>query len=945
MPQSAADQTKTMALYLLKPYPNPIASQVRQAVRTAAEAVRAMSGAADGIDEEAVAKEIESLLVIWSPDGTELVDKTGHVAWLPDKRSSIKWDFWHRYELYLEQEKGLPQAIISRLDSLSDRILENLEDPKRRGAWDRRGMVVGQVQSGKTANYTGLICKAVDAGYKLVVILAGTHNSLRSQTQLRLDEGFLGRDTQQSRAYTKESGKMGVGLLAAGGDPPAHSLTTSAENGDFKKSQAGGIAVHIGSDPVILVVKKNGAVLKNLLQWVRTTKGVRDEEGQWKIRNLPLLLLDDEADSASVSTNELMKDEDGGFKDVQRLTAINRRIREILHTFEQSAYVGYTATPFANIFIHPDAATKAEGEDLFPRSFIINLPAPSNYIGPAQVFGTDAFPSAGIGAMPGLPIVRTVDDFESLIPSAHKPDLAPPNLPESLREAIRAFVLSCAARLARGQAKAHNSMLIHVTRYNAVQQIVGELVEQEMRVLRRRLDYGDGERAPRLLDELRELWERDYEPTAAAMRQRIDDLGLTPLSWSDVEPCLREASLKIGVKLINGKAGDVLNYIDHPNGLSVVAIGGDKLSRGLTLEGLTVSYYLRASRMYDTLMQMGRWFGYRPGYADLCRLYTSQELVDWYEHITVASEELRQEFDRMAEARMTPRDYGLKVQTHPGGLMVTSAGKMRYSHKVRVSFANQLVESYLLKKDSRAIEGNFRAAGSLVRECQRRSPQPIRPGDCVWRGVPGDEVVEFLNTMEGHSGHPIGDPKKLAEYVQKKMQHGELVEWTVVLDSRSGAAGNSVEIGGIPGIGLTLRTPPKPKDGMPSADTYRIRNRHIISEGDELIDLTDAERQEAQRLARRDAEEKQLPSIPETPAGRFARQARPKRRGLLLLYPLDPKADYLFEEGDPRRDGSPIIGFAVSFPGTSRPDETVEYLANTVYWGSDMETEPDDGES
>ena len=418
----------------------------------------------------------------------------------------------------------------------------------------------------------------------------------------------------------------------------------------------------------------------------------------------------------------------------------------------------------------------------------------------------------------------------------------------------------------------------------------------------------------------------------ASVRESVDDPALTPLSWTDVQPHLKEAALKIGVKVVNGTAGDVLDYFDHPNGISTIAIGGDKLSRGLTLEGLSVSYYLRASRMYDTLMQMGRWFGYRPGYADLCRLYTTQELVDWYEHITIASEELRQEFERMADARMTPSDYGLKVQTHPGGLTVTSAGKMRYGRKVRVSFDNQLVESYLLQKDNQAISRNFQAAEDFIKELQRQNRVPPGAEDYVWRGVPGEDVVAFLDRMTGHAGLPTAAPNKLAEYISKKMLHGELETWTVVLDSKAGK-GRTADIGGLGGVGLTLRTPHKNTE---HSDTYKIRNRHIISMGDEVVDLTAAEEVLARAAAAEDAAHKQQPP-PKSPGGRFIRAARSHTRGLLLLYALDPQAEGLFPTGDGRRAGVPILGFAISFPGTNRPAETVEYIVNTVYLDEEAE--------
>lgn len=934
---TAYEQAKSMAMLLLRQYQPPTHNDIGNAVEVACTSIQAMGGiTGNELDKDQLVREIQTMLSVWAPDGTQLVDPKGHEPWLPDKRSKLNWDFWHRYELYLEQDKRIPQAIVARLDNLTNRILELLEDPTRRGVWDRRGMVVGQVQSGKTANYTGLICKAVDAGYKLVIVLAGVHNSLRSQTQLRLDEGFLGRDTQQSRVFTQESARIGVGHIIVSDRPlAAHSLTTSAGDGDFHRSKAKSVAMYIGSDPVILVVKKNGPVLTNLIKWVQANVGRADASGMRIVKNLPVLVLDDEADHASVDTKARKLDESGGFHSDHDPTAINRLIRQILNTFEQSAYVGYTATPFANIFIPPDGTTVKHGEDLFPRSFIINLPAPSNYVGPVQVFGLSDYsdPTRGLG----LPVVRAVSDSEELIPSSHKAQLVPRDIPDSLREAVKAFILSCAARLARGQHKAHNSMLIHVTRFNAVQRIVGDLVQQELRSLQQRLEYGDGDRNPTLRSELKTLWEKDYAPTLDTVRTRIDDPDLTPLGWSDVESHLKAAAVKISVKLINGEAQDVLDYYDHPNGINVIAIGGDKLSRGLTLEGLTVSYYLRASRMYDTLMQMGRWFGYRPGYLDLCRLYTTSDLVEWYEHITFASEELRQEFDRMASARLTPTDYGLKVQTHPGGLTVTSAGKMRYGRKVRVSFDRSLIESHMLQKDKAVIDHNYQVTDRFLRTL----PPPVQPKGAShhWTGVPAADVMSLLSQLKGHPALPTSDPAYLAEYIGKKTAHGELVEWTVVLvDVVSKRNTRPGRVGGIE-IGLALRSP----DERSTSDTYYIRNRHIITQDDEALDLTDQERANALTATLADWEQtKRSVEPPQRPSGPYIRAERPRNRGLLLLYPLDPTAENdsaespfarnLFEIGDERRAGNPIIGFALSFPGTEHPDEAVEYLVNTVYW-------------
>jgi hypothetical protein len=433
-----------------------------------AKAAKLVAGG-ESLDVAMLAKELEAAFNVWIPAEATLDSEEDHVPWLPERRLSIKWSFWNRYRRLLEEEKRWPPQPLERLSEITDRVLERLEDPQRDGAWDRRGMVVGQVQSGKTANYSGLICKAADAGYKLIVVLAGLHNNLRSQTQLRLDEGFLGFDTERNRAYSGKNRRVGVGLLKGEPDLIAHSLTSSADLGDFNKKVAEQAGIVIGgTDPVLLVVKKNKSVLQNLFSWATDIRGERDAiTGKVLVRNVPLLVIDDEADNASVNTQPVVDEDDELIPDAE-VSAINRLIRQFLNSFEKRAYVGYTATPFANIFIHPDTEHSKIGDDLFPRSFIITLPEPSNYVGPVQVFGLSGEFSGQEPRAP-LPIVKAdVADYGGWIPDGHKKDLNPGPLPASLLQSLKSFLLSCAARTSRSQEREHMSMLIHVTRFTEV---------------------------------------------------------------------------------------------------------------------------------------------------------------------------------------------------------------------------------------------------------------------------------------------------------------------------------------------------------------------------------------------------------------------------------------------------------------------------------------------
>ena len=322
--------------------------------------------------------------------GYSIIDDKEFSAWVKVAREKHPFAFWERYRHWMDRGKGWATGPLVQLDRMTDDILDRLRDPDTAGSWDRRGLVVGDVQSGKTGNYTGLICKAVDAGFPLVIVLAGVHNSLRSQTQLRLDEGFLGFDTRLSLlAEDQENQRIGAGKMPSAPFLVAHSLTSSADGGDFKAATANGTRlIPGGRDPIILVVKKRVSILENLIAWVQSVRAVDDPmtPGGKIVRDVPMLVIDDEADNASANTNEFRND-DGTIDEDADPTKTNLLIRRLLVSFEKSAYVGYTATPFANVFMHHEAKHKIGGSDLFPRSFIINLPAPSNYIGPEKVFG------------------------------------------------------------------------------------------------------------------------------------------------------------------------------------------------------------------------------------------------------------------------------------------------------------------------------------------------------------------------------------------------------------------------------------------------------------------------------------------------------------------------------------------------------------------------------
>ena len=893
---------------------------------------------ADGINRQGVTDEMIRRFSLWIGKDTLLASDTGHESWLVSTRKR-GWRYWPRYRQWLDGSLSI--KAIEAMDQSTDTVLSLLEDPSRPAPWDRRGLVVGQIQSGKTGHYTGLVCKAADSGYKIVIVLAGLHNNLRSQTQMRLDEGFLGYET---RPNEEDLDAIGVGTIDTDPSIRPNFATNRTNNGDFTTKVAQNLGITPEQRPWLFVVKKNKTVLDRLLRWIRNHVADHHdrESGRKVVAQLPLLLIDDEADHASVDTGEQVFDGDGRPDDEHQPTTINRLVRCILHSFMRSAYVGYTATPFANIFIHERGTTRREGPDLFPAAFIVSLAAPSDYVGTARIFGRRE--ETGEGSAEGLNLVRTIadhaaDECTGWMPLRHKNGHSPrfhgrDVLPPSLNEAIDSFLLACAARRLRGHASRHSSMLIHVTRFTSVQAEVSRQVDLRVRFLRQRLQRGID--VARTLKDMKSLWERDFVATTERVRERDPDLiPENDCRWADILSLLPDVVSDVHVRMINGTAKDALDYADHENtGLTVIAIGGDKLSRGLTLEGLCVSYFLRASRMYDTLMQMGRWFGYRPGYLDLCRLYTTPDLSEWFGHITSAADELREEFDYMAASGATPRDFGLKVQSHPV-LMVTSRLKMRTAKSLLLSFSGTLVETVAFYRKRGELERNLLVTRELVGDLGRPLADPERRrggrreqwrGSWMWQDVPASHVLEFLADYRTHPDAHKVSSTLLSEFIRKMLRHGELTRWTVVLIG--GGEGKEVHLRADIKVRMLKRT-------RKTLEENRYSIGRLMSPRDEAIDLDDAEWNAAVDLTTGWAERKNAPA-PKAPAGPAIRRVRglgaagvPGRpdSGLLFLYMVDPqKAEAGFSGDTPA-----IAGFAISFPASGR-DEKVEYKVNNVLW-------------
>ncbi|MEY2702763.1 MAG: hypothetical protein RLY43_1401 [Bacteroidota bacterium] len=858
--------------------------------------------------------------------------------WLSEEKSNINFELWNRYKLYMSQND--PSFPVNDLDDFTDKILDKCVNPKDKNSWDRRGMVVGHVQSGKTSNYVGLINKATDSGYKVIIVIAGTISSLRRQTQERIDAGFIGRS---SSAFIRENENrlIGVGKLKVETD--IYSLTSSyyksGDEGDFSQSVANRLNIPIGKNPVVFVIKKNKSILENLIDWFSKNENIKNIDGTPKLFDVPALIIDDEADAASVNTA----------KDINEVRTINKLIRTLLNIFNQNTFIGYTATPYANLFIsqehNEDLTTIIKnkeykiGEDLFPRDFIINIKAPTNYIGSAKIFG---FENPNGTENEPLDIFRAINDYDPpffrTINKHNKEDL-PEYLPKSLETSIKSFILTCAIRRVRGHEKKHNSMLIHVALLVKWIDRVAYLVNDKMREYKNAIDGNDES----LMNDLKHLYESDFLPTTENVLENLDytDVRIKTHSWEEVKKEVKKAASKIEVRSVHGTRSttnleyhniEEIDYSRYDNGFSVIAVGGSRLSRGITLEGLSVSYYLRTTKMYDSLMQMGRWFGYRPGYVDLCRLYTTEQIFEWFNHITMATEEMRDDFDEMTAALQKPKDFRLKVRNHNGLMTITSLAKLYHSDKIEISFSGTNPQTYQLLKTDSAIENNFKQFKELLNigtkkiEIIKHKKTDSIPRYVLIKDFDKEKIASFLDNFK------IDLPKiknaKLGEYILKQI---EIKEWSVAIVSNTDTRvfidwkGGSkkgerdknedlkkylISVGNQEiQLGCSVRNQQLNRNG----EYYHISKNQIDDTADRQIDLT-------KTGFKLNSEIKIERSI--------------EKKGLLLIYALD-------ERGTPNvKNDIPIIGYSLHFPKIDN-EQKISYTA-TINNGFDEDIQEDD---
>jgi len=720
-------------------------------------------------DYQRIKKEFEYKCHIQQNEGVSIVDDYyEHRDWYSTKseEAGYKEFFWERYREYLIREVKLNINVVNRMDNNTLKDLMNyLGDPGSTAPFFRRGLIIGDVQSGKTSTYTGLISKAADAGYKIVILLTGITETLRSQTQKRIESGIIGISITGLK--DKKQGKV-IKRVGVGKDNKPIKVTamTSMEY-DFIGSKDQITTSLANHQLVMFIVKKNTKVLDKLHNWLYEMNADPSDK---KI-HYPMLLIDDEADNASINTN---KDEDDP-------TKTNEIIRKLAHVFTQTTYVGFTATPYANVFINPDTTEEMLNDDLFPKNFIYVLQAPSNYIGPSNIFGKNATHKDALIWIRDIeePQLKEEFDFNNNFYYKH-PKGWEGTLPNSLTTSVYCFLLANVVRDLRGDSLEPRTMMVNISRFVKVQKHIKSKLETLFNDV-----YGEiktnfstdieKNKKLKLYIDFKRCWEQYYS--------NVD------IDWKDVskKENLLQAIDKMEVLVINsGKDSGKLDYENNPH-LRAIAIGGLALSRGLTLEGLLVSYFYRNTSTYDVLMQMGRWFGYRKNYEDLFRIWTSKKSADWYNEIAENTDELKKYIFRMREAKLTPEHFGLKVRNDSDELKITASNKMRLAvdHYEQISYWGKVFETPYINTDVNLILNNLELSKNLLndltRECYsfKRDDEKAK-GLLYSSNIPSNFIIGFLKRLSISSYNIHFDTSQIVEFLVN-CNDTILEKWDVVI--------------------------------------------------------------------------------------------------------------------------------------------------------------------
>jgi hypothetical protein len=874
----------------------------------------------DDDDYQRIKKEFEYKCHIHQKEGISIVDDYyEHRDWysLKCEEESYSEFFWKRYRDYLIREQKLNINIVNNLDNSTLKDLMNyLGDPCSKSSFFRRGLVIGDVQSGKTSTYTGLICKAADSGYKIVILLTGVTETLRSQTQKRIESGIIGISITGLKGKNASKVIKRVGVGKDNGPIKVTAMTSIEYDFVGNKDQ---ITTSLANHQLVMfIVKKNTTVLDKLYNWLFELNA----DSYDKKIHYPMLLIDDEADNASINTN----------KDEEDPTKTNEVIRKLAHLFTQTTYVGFTATPYANVFINPDTTEEMLSDDLFPKNFIYVLQPPSNYIGPTQIFSKEAKYKDSLIWIRDIeePMDSYEFDYTNNFYFKHKKDWAG-KLPDSLKTSVYCFFLANVVRDIRGDSHEPRTMMVNISRYVKVQKYIKDKVEtlfnDTYNEIKTNFSDDDNEnRKLNLYTELNICWKQYFHSIK--------------IEWKEIckKSNLINAIDKIEILVVNsGKNSGRLDYEKNPH-LRAIAIGGLALSRGLTLEGLVISYFYRNTATFDVLMQMGRWFGYRKNYEDLFRIWTSKKSADWYNEIAENTEDLKRDIQKMREAKLTPEDFGLRVRNDSDELKITANNKMRNAQdKIeQISYWGKVFDTPYLEDN---LDTNLRNVGltinfinNLILEDFHFVREENAKGLFFVHDIPLRFIINFFREISVSSHNIHFDTKQILEFLER-CNEPILENWDIVI--LEGERNSDIYK-----INKTMSICPVERsfDLLKNRINISGRSGRLGSPTDARSGLTKEQIERAKSNAEKNGELKGLSTIKQEIWFKYAG----KRNPLLMIYfiKLKNEANSIPEQAFIKSlKGSPVVGYSVGFPMSEQfhSAEYHKYKVNLVYSRQEIE--------
>lgn len=839
--------------------------------------------------------------------------------------------YFKRFDKFLKLRKGWLDT--DSLDKDSYSIIQMLGNPKEEN--HRRGLLIGDVQSGKTASYTAILNRAVDVKYDVIVLLAGSLENLRRQTQERIDKELVG-STLDLEGDGKTFKTVGVGEFAI----TSSLKTQTTTKRDFTSTTRNSTESKIEGRSLLFVAKKNVTSLETILVALQEdNSSLIDDSGRIKGS---ILVIDDEADNASVNTKK-NSDSDP--------TKINGGIRKLLAAFTKTSYLAVTATPFANIYIDDTTESEMYGDDLFPSDFIHLLSRPSGYTGAFKLFG-DFSPSEDQPFDFKNCIIKVKEDDipEDSFVFKHKKENVVigsfDTFPNTLQKAVRYFLLvQYLMDYLPNVEKPHRTMMINVSRFVSIQNGLAKeiklwLEETFLPCIQQWHNIPEAADNPnsREFFYLKRVWE-EFELASVSNK-----------TWDEICPGLYDAVSKVRISAENmskyAKTLGRLNYENYPDGDRVISVGGQCLSRGLTLENLVVSYFYRNSAAYDTLLQMGRWFGYRNPYLKYFRIWMADASVLWYKLVSEAGEDLRAQIDDMNMLGMEPREFGLMVRRHPyAGLIITARSKMRKAkvgNRRPTNLDGRLIESPRLWKDYSPNSKNAELVKDFLLSIS--GAEKDDNGNVIVRNVEKADIYPFISAFDSADLSIGFNVSQLSDYVLKNTG----MKWDVAISSGNSKVPVGLEIGDCFKETIFAISRPAVDDGVSDSGKSFVRvNDHHVRIGTGSITklgLTNKQLLDLERKYKSEGHSKEWKYAKQTASVYLRAQnedCTAYRNPLLLLYPL-----FLWKNEGEKLFDSVVWGIGIGFPGITgeKHDRYFEYWLNPVAIRNQMKLGEEEGD-